>query len=129
MSERVWICIAIGVASLLLSLLVTVAVLVRLPPTYFADGRFSVLPDSAPWIRVAAKVAKNVVGGLLVLLGIALSVPGVPGQGILTILLGIVLLDVPGKHRLERKIIGIPAVRKALDRLRHRFGREPFVLS
>jgi hypothetical protein len=129
MGVGIWVCVAIGVASFVVSITATLAVLVRLPSTYFEDGHLPLFEGRPAWLRTLAKVGKNVVGGLLVLLGIILSVPGVPGQGILTILLGIVLLDIPGKRRLERKIVGIGAVRKSLDRLRRRFGRDPFVLE
>jgi hypothetical protein len=33
-----------------------------------------------------------------------MSVPGVPGQGLLTILLGVMLLDFPGRRSLELKV-------------------------
>ncbi len=74
-------------------------------------------------------IIKNLLGLFLVLLGVLLSVPGIPGQGVLTILLGIVLLDFPGKRRLERSMLARPRLRRAVDRLRHRFGRPPFVLD
>jgi len=128
-TEAVWLCIALGVGGFLLSVAIMVAVLVRLPPTYFADGRISLFPGQPRWKRGAAHVAKNLVGVFLVVLGIVLSIPGVPGQGLLTILLGIILLDIPGKRRLEQKIVAIPAVRRSLNRLRERFGREPFHLE
>jgi hypothetical protein len=80
-------------------------------------------------MRVVAILGKNLLGAVLVLLGIVLSLPGVPGQGILTILLGVMLLDFPGKRDLERKIVGRPKVREAIDRLRKRFGKQPLVLD
>jgi hypothetical protein len=61
--------------------------------------------------------------------GIVLTLPGVPGQGMLTILLGLMLLDVPGKRRLERRIVGRRRILKAINRLRKRFGRPPLVLG
>jgi hypothetical protein len=41
-------------------------------------------------------------------MGIILALPGVPGQGILTVLIGVMLLEFPGKRRLERAIVGRP---------------------
>jgi hypothetical protein len=74
-------------------------------------------------------VGKNLLGAFLVLLGIVLSLPGVPGQGILTILIGVMLLDFPGKRDLERKLVSRPKVREGIDRLRQRFGKPPLVLE
>ncbi len=73
------------------------------------------------------KVAKNALGVLLVLLGVVLSLPGVPGQGLLTILIGLILLDLPGKQRFERRLMTRPAVFTAVNTVRARFGREPLL--
>ncbi len=58
-----------------------------------------------------------------------MSLPGIPGQGLLTILLGVMLLDFPGKRRLEFKIISRPKVFRAINRLRARFDKPPLVLD
>ena len=63
------------------------------------------------------------------MIGIVLSLPGVPGQGLLTILLGIMLLDFPGRRKLEVKILSRPQVFKAINKLRHRFGKPPLKLD
>jgi hypothetical protein len=63
------------------------------------------------------------VGGFLVILGIILALPGVPGQGILTILIGLMFLDIPGKRRMEQRLVALPRVSSAINRLRRRFGR------
>jgi hypothetical protein len=80
-------------------------------------------------VRVTLLVGKNVLGVVLVGIGIILSIPGVPGQGLLTILLGVMLLDIPGKRQLECKIISRPQVLKAVNKLRHRFDKPHLVLE
>jgi hypothetical protein len=72
---------------------------------------------------------KNVAGAAIIVLGIILTLPGVPGPGLLTILLGIMLTDFPGKRRLERWLIGRPRVLETLNRLRLRYGKPPFLLE
>jgi hypothetical protein len=74
-------------------------------------------------------IAKNALGILLVLLGVLMSLPGIPGQGVLTILLGIMLLDLPAKRRLESWILKQPQVLEKINRLRHRFSKPPLVLD
>jgi hypothetical protein len=121
---------AVALGTLAASLLVVAVVLVRLPATYFQDSHARDLwTHRHPALRLAARVAKNVLGILLVALGLILSLPGVPGQGVLTILIGIMLIDLPGKRRLERRIVGRPRVLRAVNRLRRRFGRPPLVLG
>jgi hypothetical protein len=113
-----------------ISLLIVAVVVVRIPAGYFkSDYPRKVLPNHHPAIRFLAVVGKNLLGVLLVALGIVLSLPGVPGQGILTILLGIMLLDFPGKSTLERKLVCRPQVLKTMNKLRHRFGKPKLVLD
>jgi len=108
-----------SVVSLVLSLLLSGRMLIRLPPDYFTSRRR--LPATSLW----AKVGWNLLGGALVILGIALSVPGVPGQGVLTILAGLILMDFPGKRRLLLAVLRRGPVRAVVDRLRARSGRPP----
>lgn len=111
------------------SMALTAFVLVKLPPDYLIREDASFLSDKPEWLRLLARVGKNLLGVLLVLGGIVMSLPGVPGQGILTILIGIMLLDFPGKRKLERKIIASPKVWSAINKLRARFHKEPLIAN
>lgn len=118
------------VVTLVGSLLVVGFLLVKLPATYFQDFHSrDFWVDRHPVLRVAARVAKNALGVVLVAMGIVLTLPGIPGQGVLTILVGLMLLDLPGKRRLERRIVGRPRVLRAINGLRKRFGKSPLVLG
>jgi hypothetical protein len=119
----------IFVVSFAISLAIVSFILVRLPPDYFKEGRpHEFWSGRHPVIRLVGVVAKNLLGIVLVALGVVMSVPGVPGQGILTILLGIMLLDFPGRQKLERRIVSQPRVLKNINKLRHRFGKPELVL-
>jgi hypothetical protein len=114
--------------SSLVSLVAVTAVLVSLPAGYFReDARAAPWPRS-PLLRWAWRIGKNVLGLALLALGLLLSVPGVPGQGLLTMLIGLILMDFPGKRGLERRLVARPAVLGAINRLRARFGRAPIEL-
>jgi hypothetical protein len=79
---------------------------------------------------VAIAVLKNVGGVALILVGIVLSFPGIPGQGILTILVGLMLTDLPGVRRLERSLARRRRVKRALDAIRAKVGgRDPVKLD
>jgi len=105
-------------------------VVVRMPPDYFIHPG----PPSDSWrgrhpaVRTALRVAKNVLGSLLVVVGIVLSIPLVPGQGFATILIGLSLLDFPGKRRLELKLARQKPVLRAINWVRSRADRPPLVL-
>lgn len=108
--------------------LALVAILfVRLPPDYFCDAvRPGFLADKHPLIRRTGCVLKNVLGALLVAVGVVLSLPGIPGPGIVTILIGVMLLDFAGKRPLEIWLIRRPLVLRTINNLRRRFGKSPF---
>ena len=74
-------------------------------------------------------VAKNVLGLVFVVLGVIMAVPGVPGPGVLTVLLGVMMLDFPGKRDLEARFLGQPRVYSAVNALRARFGKPPLMLD
>ena len=82
-----------------------------------------------PALHASLVIGKNILGFLLVVVGIILSVPGVPGQGLLTILLGIMLLDFPGRRRLELKLLQRPEIVKTINKLRQRFDKPPLELD
>lgn len=127
---------SLGVASLLFlaSLAISFAaigiVMVKIPPHYFAAHHERDFLPGSPWlVRWGGVIAKNVLGVFLILLGIVLSLPGVPGQGILTILLGLIMVDIPGKRPLEARIVQRPTVLNAINKLRSRYDKPPLVMD
>lgn len=103
-------------------------ILVRLPPHYF-DERYprTWMENHHPVLRLIGLAVKNVVGFVFLLAGIAMLF--LPGQGVLTILIGLSLMDFPGKRYLERKLVGQPTVLKAINTLREKFGKPPLVVT
>lgn len=103
-------------------------ILVRLPADYFdirAPRHW--MKDHHPVLRVIGLVVKNAVGGVFFLAGFAMLF--LPGQGILTMLIGISLMDFPGKQRLEAKLIGQPTVLSAINTMRNKFGKPPLTMA
>ncbi len=129
LERDVVIAIVIGIVSFVLSLVVTGVVVVRLPADYFTrEHRPLPLAGSPRWLRLAARIGENLLGLTLIVFGVLMSLPGVPGQGILTILLGLMLVDLPGKRRLEVALVRRPGVNKAINRLRHRFDKPSILI-
>jgi len=52
-----------------------------------------------------------------------------PGQGLLTMLVGFMLMSFPGKRKLAASLIRRTSMLPSVNRLRARFGKEPLVLS
>jgi hypothetical protein len=125
----VWI-VLFSVVTFVISIVATVIVLVKLPDTYFkAEHGREFWVERHPVLRWGGLILKNVLGVLLVLFGVLMSLPGVPGQGVLTILMGVMLMDFPGKRQLELKLVSRPKVLHAINRIRGRFGCAPLVLD
>jgi hypothetical protein len=120
-----------GTASLVL-LVVTVAalptVVANLPEDYFARPRRSVARRGRRYrfLWAVLAIVQNALGIAFIVAGLLMLV--LPGQGILTILVGLAIANFPGKYALERALIRRAPVRKALDRLRARAGRPPLIL-
>ncbi len=127
-----WSGLALGISLFLVSFAVSITaiaiVMVKIPANYFSTHYQQDFMPNSPWIvRWGVVILKNIVGVVLILLGVVLSLPGIPGQGILTILLGLIMLDIPGKRPLEAKIIKRPNVLSALNRLRKKYGKPPLI--
>ena len=99
-----------------------------IPAEYFLHRHplFALHKSAHPLLRATVVVLKNLLGVLLVLAGIAMLV--LPGQGILTIVIGLLLLDFPGKFDLERRLIKIHSVHRAIDWMRKKNGKPPLCL-
>ena len=116
--------------SLLFSFLAIGIVMVKIPANYFSSHYVQDFLPGKPWlVRWSAVLLKNVCGLFLILLGIVLSLPGVPGQGILTILLGLIMMDIPYKRPLEARIIKRPTVLAAVNNLRARYKKPPLMMD
>ena len=120
-----------AVASLAMFVVSAVALpwlLTRLPEDYFEETSPTVHP---PWPRHRAlywawRLFKNLLGGVLLLAGFVMLFT--PGQGILTIMAGLWLADLPGKRRCERYLIGRPQVLTSINWIRQKSGQPPLSL-
>ena len=112
-----------------ISLLLFTALVVLLPARYFVDEGRWFWNGQPPLVRWLGIIGKNFLGLAIIAIGILLSLPGIPGQGLLTILIGVMLLDIPGKRRLMRSAVSRPRMLKPLNRLRSWFGRPPLVIE
>ncbi|WDQ17120.1 PGPGW domain-containing protein [Rhodopirellula sp. P2] len=111
------------------SLLMVPFLVVRIPADYFAKPHRprTLFADQHPLLRWSGLIVKNLLGASLLLAGIAMLV--LPGQGLLTVAIGVLLLDFPGKHRLEAKLIRFPPVGKSIHWLRKKANAPPLVIE
>ena len=110
------------------SLIAIPFILVRLPADFF-DIRVPRhwMKDHHPVLRLLGHLLKNVVGVVFLFAGFLMLF--LPGQGILSMLIGISMLDFPGKRKLEARMIGQPTVLNAINRMRERFSKPPLIVA
>jgi hypothetical protein len=119
----VWWIFAGSIAFVLLTPLAAAWAIVRLPVDYFTQRKRKPLStwEERPVLRPLFLVAKNLLGLVFIIAGIAMLI--LPGQGLLTMLVGVVLVDFPGKFRLQRWMATRPPVWRSLNWLRKRAHR------
>jgi len=122
-----WWFAAASVIMLIASPLVVGWLVLRLPADYFAWPRRRHLAywDQHWTLRLAIGVMKNAIGLALVAAGIVMLF--VPGQGLLTIVVGLMLVDFPGKYGFERWLVTRKTVWRSINWLRKRARCEPLV--
>ena len=98
----------------------------KIPEDYFLHRkRKKTLPlTTGAFVRyLSLRLARNLLG--LILLAGGFLMLFIPGQGVLTIVMGLILMDYPGKYSVEKAIIGYPALFKGLNWLRARAHKPP----
>ena len=117
-----WLAV-ISLATFVVSGIALPWLLTRLPADYFIATAHSVRPA---WPRHLVlywtwRLLKNLLGVVLLLAGFVMLFT--PGQGVLTILAGLWLMDLPGKRRWERHLIGQPKVLASINWIRQKAGQ------
>lgn len=119
---------AAGASSLLIFLATLVGfpfILIKLPEDYLTSNRDHSLrkyvkgtPFDIPY-----RIVKNLLGGLLILAGLAMLV--LPGQGLLAIVVGLSLVKFPGKQKVIRTIVHQQNILKSANWIRAKAGKAP----
>ena len=119
--------ILLTILSAIVSLAAVAFALTRLPPDYFVNPHAQRPIDRHPLLKILLALLRNSFGYFLIALGIVLSLPGVPGQGLLTVFLGVLLVDFPGKLRVLRWFLTRRGVLEGINHLRRSWGHPPLL--
>jgi len=76
-------------------------------------------------VNLMINIVKIMVGLFLLICGLVMLV--LPGQGLLTMLMGLSLMPFPGKNKLEQTIIARKSVRYSLNWIRMKANKKPFI--
>ncbi|MDA0949731.1 MAG: hypothetical protein O3A64_03290, partial [Proteobacteria bacterium] len=111
----------------LFSLLTIKWLVALIPEDYFINRKISKVRSNNPALWYIVLIVKNMIGYSLVLGGIMMLV--LPGQGVFTIIIGLMLSNYPGKYAIEKKFIAIPSILKSINWLRNKSNKPPLNLS
>jgi hypothetical protein len=124
-----WWLLGISTFAFIATLIAVPAFVIRIPSNYFSRSTrpTTELERQHPRMRALGVGVKNIVGLILILMGIVMLI--IPGQGFLTITIGFMLIDFPGKYRLERWLVSRRQIMTAMNMLRDRAGKKPLDLE
>lgn len=110
----------IGTASALMfvfSLLMLPWLLSRIPADYFRRHK-----TETTWMMLLTprNLLRNLLGLPVLVAGILMLV--LPGQGLLTIFIGLAIMQFPGKHDLERRVVSRRGILQAINWVRGKAG-------
>ena len=119
-----WLVIA-SIIGFIGSLIVIPWILIQIPSDYFSHEKRQKHQWGSypPIIRLVLLLIKNIIGIIFIISGIIMLF--IPGQGIITIIIGIILMDFLGKYKIERWIIYHPAILKYINKLRAKAKQSP----
>ena len=94
---------------------------------YFINKKNSKIKTSNIFIWYIVLIFKNLIGYSLILGGIMMRV--LPGQGLFTIIIGLMMSNYPGKYSIEKKFIAIPTILKSINWLRRKSNKPPIRIA
>ena len=110
-----------SLVTFLFSLVAVPLVFIHLPSDYLTRPETAGGPTG--WLRWVYWGVKNVAGWVFILAGIIMLF--IPGQGLLSILIGLLLIHFPGKRKMIKQIMGRPKIYTTVNRIRARAGKVP----
>ncbi len=102
-----------------------VIVVVRMPADYFLRDPAGQPAPAHPLVKISLRILKNLLGFILILCGLVMAIPLVPGPGLAFLFVGLSLTEFPGKKSLEIRILRLGMMLHPIDWLRARFRRPP----
>ncbi len=119
-----WLAI-VSTITFFLSLLIIPLIINRLKDDFFLHlHEHKKLEDQHPVIFILLRIMRYSLGSLLLFAGILMLF--LPGQGLLTIILGISLLDFPGRKKAIDALIHLHPIQRGLNWIREKGDKKPF---
>ena len=120
--------IGMGISSIFIFLISILGIswfIAQIPEDYFLRSKRqpSKWREQKPILRFVVMFGKNLIGLSLIIGGLLMLI--LPGQGLLTIVTGLLLVNYPGKYKLEQKLSSMPSIFRALNWIRLKAKKPP----
>ena len=119
----------LGLVTFVTSLIALPIIVARLPVDHFIVScrRMSPWRSCRPVRNTLLAVLRNLLGTALVIGGVMMLV--LPGQGILTIVIGLLMIDLPKKRAFQARLLAWKPVNRGINWMRRRAHQPEFVLQ
>lgn len=118
-----WV-IGVSLFTFFASLIAVPIVVIQMRSDYFVRSASKKMPRTP--LQLVGRILKNALGVILLIMGAAMLF--LPGQGLLAILLGLSLLDFPGKRNLQLRLLRLRGVQRSVDWMRKKANKPPLVV-
>ena len=127
-SDHPQILVGMGISSIFIFCISILGIswfVAQIPEDYFLPSkrRPSKWKEQKPILRFLVMLGKNIIGLSLIIGGLLMLI--LPGQGLLTIVTCILLVNYPGKYKLEQKLASMPSIFRALNWIRMKAKKPP----
>lgn len=110
-------------------------IITQMDKRYFIRNKLSAGDLSEPpdltsmnsWVNYLINIIKIIVGICLFLCGLVMLV--LPGQGLITMLIGLSLIPFPGKKAIEQNLLSRKSVKTSLNWIRIKANKDPFIFD
>ncbi len=99
---------------------------IRLPCDYFLTHSIGSRHPNH-FVHYLWLLLRNVIGSALIATGLAMLV--LPGQGVITILVGLSFMSFPGKRRILNWILERKSIRKTINWIRRKARKPPLIFE
>ncbi|MDY6820767.1 MAG: PGPGW domain-containing protein [Deferribacterota bacterium] len=116
--------IALSLITFLISLFLVPYIIINIPEDYFLHDKRRY---SRSFKHILFRIVKNFFGIILVIMGLVMLFT--PGQGILFIFIGFMLINFPGKYRLEKRLIKNKKIYIIINNIRKKYNKKPIIIN
>ncbi|MDB4494473.1 PGPGW domain-containing protein [bacterium] len=119
----IWM-VALSLMVFIVSLVIAWLMILRLPEDYLCrpDTTNCRETPQSPLSYFVRKIVFNSLGFILLMIGIIMLFT--PGQGVLFILLGVTLMDLPYKHEMTQRLARRKGILSIINRIRRKSGKQ-----